>query len=63
MAMPWHLGPPVGMIPGTQPMLGVPGGTEGVAIEGMIPLIGYDGVPYGYMHPEDAFRQQVTDTE
>lgn len=63
MAMPWHLGPPVGMIPGAQPMLGVPGGTEGVAIEGMIPLIGYDGVPYGYMHPEDAFRQQVTDAE
>ncbi|KAF9215682.1 hypothetical protein BGZ59_000651 [Podila verticillata] len=59
MAMPWHLGPPVGMIPGTQPILGVPGGSEGVAIEGMIPVIGYDGVPYGYMHPDDAFRHQA----
>ncbi|KAG0354047.1 hypothetical protein BG005_006776 [Podila minutissima] len=59
-AMPWHPGPvPIGMIPGTQPIAGVPGAaTDGVAIEGMIPLIGYDGVPYGYIHPEDAFRHQ-----
>ncbi|KAG0343525.1 hypothetical protein BG004_005241 [Podila humilis] len=40
----------MGMIPGT--------GTEGVPIEGLIPLIGYDGVPYGYIHPEEAFRHQ-----
>ncbi|KAF9560856.1 hypothetical protein EC968_005990 [Mortierella alpina] len=70
-AMPWHpgQGPPIaanmmpgpGMVPGhatsLPPMLGT--NADGAGMNGMVPLIGYDGVAYGYIPAEEAYSQQM----
>ncbi|KAI8603305.1 YT521-B-like domain-containing protein [Dissophora ornata] len=70
--MAWHPGQgppmPAGMIPGAGMMPGhptsmppmIPGANaEGHGMEGMVPLIGYDGVTYGYIPAEEAYHQPV----
>ncbi|KAG0303707.1 hypothetical protein BGZ98_006368, partial [Dissophora globulifera] len=42
---------PSAMMPG--------GGAEGHGMEGMVPLISYDGVAYGYMPAEEAYHQPM----
>ncbi|KAG0058902.1 hypothetical protein BGZ90_004709, partial [Linnemannia elongata] len=70
-AMAWHpgQGPPMpgGMIPGptmvsghaaTMPM--IPGAHAEVhGMEGMVPMIGYDGLTYGYIPAEEAYHQHM----
>ncbi|KAF9963932.1 hypothetical protein BGZ70_007093 [Mortierella alpina] len=70
-AMPWHpgQGPPIaanmmpgpGMVPGHATSLPpMPGANaEGAGMDGMVPLIGYDGVAYGYIPAEEAYSQQM----
>ncbi|KAF8946798.1 hypothetical protein BGZ47_011384 [Haplosporangium gracile] len=70
-AMAWHpgQGPPMpgGMIPGpsmvsghaaTMPMIsGAHGEVHGM--EGMVPMIGYDGLTYGYIPAEEVYHQHM----
>ncbi|KAF9937768.1 hypothetical protein BGZ67_000924 [Mortierella alpina] len=70
-AMPWHpgQGPPIaanmmpgpGMVPGHATSLPPMPGTnaDGAGMDGMVPLIGYDGVAYGYIPAEEAYSQQL----
>ncbi|KAF9289700.1 hypothetical protein BGZ68_008782 [Mortierella alpina] len=70
-AMPWHpgQGPPMaanmmtgpGMVPGHGTSLPpLPGSNaDGAGMDGMVPLIGYDGVAYGYIPAEEAYSQQM----
>ncbi|KAF9205013.1 hypothetical protein BGZ49_004590 [Haplosporangium sp. Z 27] len=71
-AMSWHpgQGPPIAanMVPGAglvpahptsmSPMHAASGG-EGHVMEGMVPLIGYDGVTYAYIPAEEAYHQSM----
>ncbi|KAG0275226.1 hypothetical protein BGZ95_009058 [Linnemannia exigua] len=70
-AMVWHpgQGPPMpgGMMPGPSMVSGhaaslpmIPGAHGEVhGMEGMVPLIGYDGLTYGYIPAEEAYHQQM----
>ncbi|KAF9544820.1 hypothetical protein EC957_011641 [Mortierella hygrophila] len=70
-AMAWHpgQGPPMpgGMIPGPSMVSGhaatipmIPGAHGEVhGMEGMVPMIGYDGLTYGYIPAEEAYHQQM----
>ncbi|KAG0372356.1 hypothetical protein BGX24_000364 [Mortierella sp. AD032] len=70
-AMAWHpgQGPPMpgGMMPGPSMVSGhaaslpmIPGAHGEVhGMEGMVPLIGYDGLTYGYIPAEEAYHQQM----
>ncbi|CAO3566760.1 unnamed protein product [Mortierella alpina] len=70
-ALPWHpgQGPPItanmmpgpGMVPGHATSLPpMPGANvDGAGMDGMVPLIGYDGVAYGYIPAEEAYSQQM----
>ncbi|KAF9131430.1 hypothetical protein BGW39_001810 [Mortierella sp. 14UC] len=69
--MAWHpgQGPPMpgSMIPGPSMVSGhaasipmIPGAHGEVhGMEGMVPLIGYDGLAYGYIPAEEAYHQQM----
>ncbi|KAG9064613.1 hypothetical protein KI688_002871 [Linnemannia hyalina] len=70
-AMAWHpgQGPPMpgGMLPGPSMVSGhaatipmIPGAHGEVhGMEGMVPMIGYDGLTYGYIPAEEAYHQQM----
>ncbi|KAF9923156.1 hypothetical protein FBU30_006758 [Linnemannia zychae] len=70
-AMAWHpgQGPPMagGMMPGPPIVSGhtvslpmIPGAHGDVhGMEGMVPLIGYDGLTYGYVPAEEAYHQHM----
>ncbi|KAG0199141.1 hypothetical protein BGX28_007533 [Mortierella sp. GBA30] len=71
-AMAWHPGQgppmPANMMPGpgmmppghatSMPVMPV-ASADGSGIEGMVPLIGYDGVTYGYIPAEEAYSQHM----
>ncbi len=73
-AMPWHpgQGPPIaanmmpgpGVVPGHANSLPPMPGTnaDGAGMDGMVPLIGYDGVAYGYIPAEEAYSQVLDGT-